>query len=549
MFIFFATLVFWLSNCVCSQAGVRGYRTEAEAGVANVLLFKYDPRDHNFPASCSLSDALLPYVAYVDRSGQITDGFFDGILLVDTSPFYRNPWAATKKEWENYLEATFKVRRTDRTPVFSQPGYMSRQCLRIPRKEGCAYQESIYPEDNALTLRFYVKVGTASDDSKDGYIGIMAFDRTGRELTEGLSGLTYSSYLGLWYRYVDAETSWQERWFQFELPEDVHQFSVFLGSWHTSRISYDNISLDGATMVNADLEGEVTAWKYRDFPRLPFSQDRTAVLVALDQVAGVVAEELKDPEMKERVILMIPWGYRSHLQTDFGRIDGKKCNPSRPSDATRAIKWFIRRCVGEWKRLQPEHLELAGFYWLNEEGTDFRRVSFAEISDYIHGLGYKFYASPYQSFWNKPSFNKHYLPYFDCLWLQPNAWPPDLRGKRSKRYYSAVQKAYHNGWLSADSTWVRNNGIPTEELKEAQVAAESLNMGINMEWTGGQEPVRHHGRILDYMNRDDSLPHDFAGASHLFFDAAGFGWHCCYSDNGVFRDQYDAVYEFVKESR
>lgn len=543
-FILLVTSVFYFNGAALCR-----YRTKAEAGVANVVLFYYDPRLRNFSACRSLSDALLPYVGYVDKSGKVVDRFFDGVLLIDTSPFFGNPHAATKEKWETYLEATFKARQLDGIPRFSSPGYTSRRCVQIPYENGCVYQDSIYPRDSVLILKVHARVDTVNDEPDDGYVGVVAFDSSGCKLKEGLSGLTYSTYLGLWYRYVDADTSWQERRYQFQLARNVSHLSIFLGSWHTRGICYDNIGLEGGRLLDGEFERVTPAWKSRDFPNTPFGRDTSAMLTALSQAVGALAGQLKEPGIRESVILMIPWDYRSHLQTDFGRIDGKKCDLSEFSDATRAVMWFIKRCVDEWNELQPERLELLGFYWLNEAGNDFRRVDFAEIFDYVHKLGYRLYASPYHSFWHEPSKGEEYVPYFDCLWLQPNAWPPDPKGRKSKGYYSAVKTAYRQGWLSADSAWVRNQGIPMDELKEAETIAESLNMGINMEWTRGQESVKGYGRILDYIDEEDSLPHDFTEAGHLFFDAGGFGWYCCYSDTEAFREQYDAVYRFVKKSR
>lgn len=538
-----------LCSCVCQTALANGYRTPEQAGVENVVLFYYDPPRRNFETCRSLADAFLPYVGYIDSHGRIADTFFDGVVLIDLKPFVKNPAAATKERWGKYITKTFKVWPVGQKPVLSQPGYLSDHSVQIPYRNACIHQDLISAKDGKLTLTLHTRVENMNDERDDGYVGVAVFDRLDRPIRQGVTGLTYSTYLGIWYRYVNADTSWQERRIQFRLPPDAVHFSTFLGSWHTPGIYYDNVRLSGGMLIEGGFEGGGSGWKGSDFPKPTLQYDSSAILVALDRAARAVSERLEYPEMKMKVILTIPWDRRSHLQARFGGVDGSECDLRKPADATRAVKWFVRTCHKEWQSLKPERLELAGFYWLNEKGNDSDKVIFPGILNYVHELGYRLYASPYPSYWRRrPSMGKEYVSWFDCLWLQPNAWPPDPQGKRSKHFYSVVKRAYDRGWLAADSTWVRNNGIPLEELREAEIIAESLNMGINMEWSGGQEVVKGYGRILDYINRDGSLPHDFTEASHLFYDDGGFGWYCCYSDSAVFREQYDAVYRFVKQA-
>jgi hypothetical protein len=541
----FAALCF----CVCQMAPANGYRTPEQAGIRNAVLFYYDPPRSHFVGCQSLVDAFLPYVGYVDSRCEITDTFFDGIVLIDLRPFYKNPSAATKERWTEYISKTFRVWSVSHEPVLSEPGHSSDHSVCIPYRNACVYKDRIAARDEELTVTLYARVEDPSDDTQDGYFGVAAFDRSNRQLDKGVAGLIYSTYLGIWYRYVDAEDFWEPKSIRFRLPRETEHFSIFLGAWHTPGICYDDVKLNGSLLIGGGFEEEASGWSAAHFPYPTLQFDSSAILAALDRAAMEVSRQLGYPDMRVKVILTIPWDRSSHLQANFGRVDRRECDLRNPSDATRAVKWFVRTCQREWKALAPEWLELAGFYWLSEEGKDLDKVIFPDIRDYVHELGYRLYGSPYPSYWRrKVSMGEEYVAFFDCLWLQPNVWPADLGGNKSKHFYSVVKRAYEMGWLSADSAWVRDNGIPLDELKEAEAVAESLNMGINMEWVEGQESMQGYGRILDYMNTDRSLSHDFSEASHLFYDDGGFGWYCCRSDSPVFRDQYDGVYRFVRRS-
>lgn len=135
---------------------------------------------------------------------------------------------------------------------------------------------------------------------------------------------------------------------------------------------------------------------------------------ALNEVIGEAKESLGDPHFKHKFIMGLPSPIRN--QNDWGEIDGRKLDFSKTTERVEATKWFVEAFL---KRLESEkfdHIELAGFYWVDEDVTDGKEI-LIPIGDYIRSKGLKYYWIPY---WNAPG-NFAWQEYkFDFAWLQPN---------------------------------------------------------------------------------------------------------------------------------
>ena len=72
----------------------------------------------------------------------------------------------------------------------------------------------------------------------------------------------------------------------------------------------------------------------------------------------------------------------------------------------------------------------------------------------------------------------------------------------------------------------------------------------NIEWVFGLEKNQGHGRVVDYMNVDKKLAHDFGRfADRMWYEGSGNAWTCAHSTDPKLRDQYDKAYTFVKANR
>lgn len=135
---------------------------------------------------------------------------------------------------------------------------------------------------------------------------------------------------------------------------------------------------------------------------------------ALNEVIEESKKSLGTPHFKHKFIMGLPSPIRN--QDDWGEIDGRKLDFSKTSDRVEATKWFVETFL---KRLESEkfdNIELAGFYWVDEDVTDGREI-LIPIGDYIRSKGLKYYWIPY---WNAPG-NFDWKEYkFDFAWLQPN---------------------------------------------------------------------------------------------------------------------------------
>ncbi len=78
---------------------------------------------------------------------------------------------------------------------------------------------------------------------------------------------------------------------------------------------------------------------------------------------------------------------------------------------------YINEVIQKWKEVNPQALELVGFYWTNESVPEADREVVQSIADLIHSKGYKFYWAPYFQAANEVQWK---TLGFDFAWLQPN---------------------------------------------------------------------------------------------------------------------------------
>lgn len=113
-------------------------------------------------------------------------------------------------------------------------------------------------------------------------------------------------------------------------------------------------------------------------------------LDALDTAVERVAAQLGLEGHKVNVYVMI--SYPSYLVTDFGTpgTEGDSLLPLE--NRLREIRWYVDSVIERWEALAPQHLRLAGFYWLQEhvnpavpDELDMVR----RTARYIHDLGLK----------------------------------------------------------------------------------------------------------------------------------------------------------------
>lgn len=139
--------------------------------------------------------------------------------------------------------------------------------------------------------------------------------------------------------------------------------------------------------------------------------------VALDALEKTVAETAKrigPPARPRKVVLALPEPIRG--QKDWGEVDGKALDFDREEDRAAACAWHIRTALELWRQRAPQHLELAGFYWIAENANS-AKVLLPQIRKELQTHGQKFFWIPY---WQGGGAKDWQQLGFDAAYQQPN---------------------------------------------------------------------------------------------------------------------------------
>lgn len=219
-----------------------------------------------------------------------------------------------------------------------------------------------------------------------------------------------------------------------------------------------------------------------------FEQD--AGFDALEKAVAAVAGRIGQPPYKRRVVMTIPdpiplqfWSDPNSTSVYWGRLDdGTTVDMLKPEHRLAVMRWFVNQFRERWHKKEYQHLELAGFYIVNEElatpgdgwGYQFKMTEdiYPAFCDYLHKIREGMFWIPY---FEAPGWRKWKSFGIDYAYMQPNYfW-----GKKDKatfaRFFSDILP----------------NGMGMEiELDEDVVVA---NAG-----TTAAKPYRE--RLYEYMN-------------------------------------------------
>lgn len=165
---------------------------------------------------------------------------------------------------------------------------------------------------------------------------------------------------------------------------------------------------------------------------------------ALNECIGEQISELGKPKFSHKLVVGIPSPILN--QKDWGEIDGKVYDFSKTEDRIEAGKWYIDRFIDRYKKEGYKHLELEGFYWVDEDVRGCADI-LIPLGDYIRSKKLKFVWIPY---WKAKGFDQWKEFKFDFAWLQPN------------HFFS--------------------KNIENERIDQACDFAKKMNMGVEMEF-------------------------------------------------------------------
>lgn len=506
----------------------------------NSYMIDIDASRNRYLYNLSFEDYISPYIVYQNQDNNYTDRFFDTFIFADLS-FYNNEYLTTMYWWEDFIDRLFTI-NSKRSPWIIESGYKSKKAVCLNVKESCIY--TILTNVHSFTLSFMVK--SIGETISAGYVGFRPYPLDTQQNYIDY-GFIWSDYLQIWYRYFNADSTWQHYTFDINFPYPYDSLILCLGKWKSSILFLDKVDITGPEVqLEGDYEQTSCGWNFTVDP----AKDEPIIhnyLLRLDDLIGEYLNLTHSQDSRVNVVIMIPLTHLSFTDHFFGKIDEKNTYLSEESDVNTIVKWYIDECIDRWEKVRPDHLTLLGFYWLNEEGNDSLHIDLKNIADFVHNRGYNILGSAYNKYWMTPSLSSNYFSIFDYIFMQPNVWPANY--KKDARFFEYVQRSFKMGGLRKDSVYVKKWGIPIDEITEIQLLVDSLNTGVVIEWVPGQEDVFYYGRVLDYCNNNKKLEHSFLGKNILVYDNGGFGQYCNRSNNYIYREQYEEVYNFIRINR
>ncbi|ALS26563.1 hypothetical protein IJ21_11590 [Paenibacillus sp. 32O-W] len=239
-------------------------------------------------------------------------------------------------------------------------------------------------------------------------------------------------------------------------------------------------------------------------------------LNALNEETKQTAQELDRPNLKSKVVIMIP--FANEIVTQFGDVDGDGVSENLTTLAGRnkVTRWYIDQVIQRFNENDYSHLELSGFYWLKED-MDTTKPDEVQLvkdtADYIHSRGsYIFCWIP----WSRAYAATQWASFkFDFAILQPNHFMN------------------------------RDNTTTPETIKNSAQKSSQAGMGVEIEFDGQIfRSDKYRERFYDYLN--GGAEYGFMNGSILAYyqDARGIYELTRNQDAGY--PIYEDLYRFVK---
>jgi hypothetical protein len=235
---------------------------------------------------------------------------------------------------------------------------------------------------------------------------------------------------------------------------------------------------------------------------------------ALNEETKTAAADLQLTGMRSKVVVMIP--FASELVSSFGDVDGDGVSENLTTLAGRekVTHWYIDQVISRFQQGNYDHLDLNGFYWLQEDLDTTKADEVSLVKDtaaYIHAKGYTFSWIPWSGAYASTSWANYGL---DFAVLQPN-------------YF------------------MKNAGI--SQLVDSVNKSSQYGMGVEMEFDGRlQSGDNYRDKFYDYLN--GGLQYGYMTGSLLaYYQDVRMVWQL--AQDPVFGyPVYQDLYRFVKEN-
>lgn len=518
-----------------------------------------------------------------DANGSLP-GYTDDVLIKDitlkstTKDILYESSFVGKRVYEDWGENALVVpleEKNDTNHVLADLGILRDIPITVPINQPASTAEN---EIYEYTLTFRAK--KLSSKTAEFYAQFEFFDADGNEIIGGFEtdekgelikidgkpveinpagyNMKFSPYLdSYFYAYSDIGTyqSWTPYSFNISCPPDAASFNVFLRKRVGDTIYFDDIKITSNTggqeiIADEDFENSASVEWENYLARnnnLYFFDTRTSMVDAIAEAQKEIEQELGNTQTIKLIFPMpVP---------NFYTPTSPYTDPAFMNRFYEFINRYLAKLNSsyiEWQekwRLANNNnnadVEIAGIYYSQEtlEGTavspnikETYKLYLSYLQTRLHDYGWKLFASPYRKSYR---LNDHYSskypeefhPYFDALWLQPNAF-----------YFNYTKNdATVPGYIDSDILYNVNEYASNERL------------GVNIEVTvDSSNPYSEDNRngyslVMDYFKY--GYKYGYVNYTKCYYDSGGIQFKAAHSTDPKDREKYDALYRFIKSSQ
>ncbi len=177
------------------------------------------------------AEALTPYLAYVDQQGQVLESYlYDTFVFLDLDLiFTANP---TVEGWRHFLDSFFE---TTPKPQIARPEVTQREgsqgALLAGDGQGIAQINIPVTGGEIYAWEVFTRA-SATVAGKEALVGFVVRDAQSNAIESGIAGLTWSTYLSQWYRYLPSSTRWQRHRGSFTLPANAVSLDIHVSQFN-----------------------------------------------------------------------------------------------------------------------------------------------------------------------------------------------------------------------------------------------------------------------------------------------------------------------------
>lgn len=118
--------------------------------------------------------------------------------------------------------------------------------------------QKFYLQSRKLTMTVNSKSNVSAYNA--GYVGLKIYDKNEREITDSeIPGMTYSPYLGMWYRYIPGNgnmSKYSKTEFQVIIPDHAQKVTAYMAKW-ASGIGQNHFSIESFNMFDPQLQENI----------------------------------------------------------------------------------------------------------------------------------------------------------------------------------------------------------------------------------------------------------------------------------------------------